>query len=788
MDPSEKQAEASREGIALPAMRGRLFRKYALMFVAVVCSALAINGALDIWVSYREQESLLVRIQHEQAEAAAASISQFVKAIEDQMAWSVMFTWDGSTYDEWRLDAVRMLREVPAVTEVTQLDGSGRELYRLSRQAIDVVGSHQDHSRDPFFLQAMANKVYYGPVYFVDGSEPYMTLAMAGSRSKDGVIEAQVDLRFIWDVVSQIKAGRSGYAYVIDADGRLIAHPDLSLVLRNTDMSHLPQVRKARAERAANHIDDSLVPSAFGSGSVLSANAVVGPLNWRVFVDLPVAEAFEPIYSSILRSITMLLAALGLAVLAGLALARKMVVPIRVLHDGAARVGSGDLAHRISIATGDELEALGDQFNNMAARLQESHATLEGKVEERTRQLEAANLAKSRFLAAASHDLRQPLHAVGLFVAQLHGRLRMNERRQVVGRIEAALSSMNELFNSLLDISKLDAGGTTANITVFPVAQLLAHAETTFAEAARTKGLSFRVAPSNAWIRSDFILLESAIFNLISNAVRYTNRGGILVGCRKRGNDLRIEVWDTGIGIPPDQHEKIFGEFYRVSEADRDHRAGLGLGLAIVERSCRLLNHRVEVKSVPGKGSEFAVIVPAVPAKEKTPAPLIPARNQLDRSNGGKLVLVIDDDPLVLEGMGGILRSWGCGVIAVNGESKALEALSEQNATPDLIISDYHLSGGKTGLQVIERLRGALSAQIPAFLISGDTTPESLRAAKASGCNLLHKPVDPMALRAMFSQAIKRPQAALPKLPTGEAATADIFTPLDSPATSNRVH
>ena len=595
MDPSEKQAEASRERMALPAMGGRLFRKYALMFVAVVCSALAINGALDIWVSYREQESLLVRIQHEQAEAAAARISQFVKAIEDQMAWSVMFTWDGSTYDEWRLDAVRMLREVPAVTEVTQLDGSGRELYRLSRQAIDVVGSHEDHSRDSFFLQAMANKVYYGPVYFVDGSEPYMTLAMAGSRSKDGVIEAQVDLRFIWDVVSQIKVGRRGYAYVIDADGRLIAHPDLSLVLRNTDMSHLPQVRKARVEQADNHIDDSLVPSAFGSGSVLSANAVVGPLNWRVFVDLPVAEAFEPIYSSILRSITMLLAALGLAVLAGLALARKMVVPIRVLHDGAARVGSGDLAHRISIATGDELEALGNQFNNMAARLQESHATLEGKVEERTRQLEAANLAKSRFLAAASHDLRQPLHAVGLFVAQLHGRLRTNERGQIVGRIEAALSSMNELFNSLLDISKLDAGGTTANITVFPVAQLLAHAETTFAEAARTKGLSFRVAPSNVWIRSDFILLESVIFNLISNAVRYTNRGGILVGCRKRGNDLRIEVWDTGIGIPPDQHEKIFGEFYRVSETDRDHRAGLGLGLAIVERSCRLLDHRVEV-------------------------------------------------------------------------------------------------------------------------------------------------------------------------------------------------
>lgn len=194
MDAPVVKPEMSRGASARPTMQSRLFRKYALMFVTVVCSALALNGVLDIWASYREQESLLARIQHEQAEAAAASISQFVKEIKDQMAWSVMFTWDGSTYDEWRLDAVRMLREVPAVTEVAQLDGSGHELYRLSRQSIDVVGSHEDHSQDLFLRQAVAHRVYYGPVYFVDGSEPYMTLAIAGSRPEDGVIEAQVDI------------------------------------------------------------------------------------------------------------------------------------------------------------------------------------------------------------------------------------------------------------------------------------------------------------------------------------------------------------------------------------------------------------------------------------------------------------------------------------------------------------------------------------------------------------------------------------------------------------------
>jgi signal transduction histidine kinase/FixJ family two-component response regulator len=774
--------------VAAPAARSGLFLKYVVMFVAVVSFALAINGASDIWFSYQEQQALLFRIQSGQAKSAAEKISQFLNEITAGLAWETQLSWSDSTLNEWQFDAVRLLHQVPALTEIVQLDATGREQFRMSREAPDVIGSHIDHSKETAFIKAMANKVYYGPVDFIDESQPSMTIAMAGARPEFGVIVGQVDLTFIWDVVSQIQVGKRGQAYVVDDAARLIAHPDISLVLRKTDMSHLAQVRAARSTESKGSPDEPLQGVDIKGHGVLSAFAEVSPPGWLVFADLPIDEAYAPLYDSALRSGVLVLAALGLAFLAGVALARRMVVPIRALQDGAARVGSGELAYRISIETGDELEALGNQFNTMAARLQESHATLEGKVVERTRQLEAANLAKSHFLAAASHDLRQPLHAVGLFVAQLHGRLRTDERRQIVRRIEAALSSMNELFSALLDISKLDAGGTTPVITAFPVAQLLAHAETTFAEAARAKGLSFRVMRSDAWTRSDFILLERVIFNLISNAVRYTNQGGLLVGCRKRGNDLRIEVWDTGPGIPSDQREKIFGEFYRLGEPDRDRHAGLGLGLAIVDRACRLLDHGVEVRSVPGKGSCFAITVPIVPAQEKTSAPIIPVRNQLDRSNG-KLVLVIDNDPLVLEGMGGILRSWGCRVITAMTDGKALEALTEKDPMPDLIISDYHLSDGRTGLEAIERLRGELSAQIPAFLISGDTTPEALREANANGCHLLHKPVDPMALRAMFNQAIKRPQALIAhKLPAAEGAASDIFTSLDSPAASNRVH
>jgi signal transduction histidine kinase/ActR/RegA family two-component response regulator len=747
------------------------------MFVVIVILALTINGVSDIWFSYHEQQNLLFRIQREQAKSAADKIEQFLNEITAGLAWETQLSLSDSTLDEWQFDAARLLRQVPALTEIVQLDATGQEQFRKSREASDVIESHVDHSQDTAFIQAMANKVYFGPVYFVDESQPYMTIAMAGVRPEFGVIVGQVNLTFIWDVVSQIKVGKHGQAYVVDEAARLIAHPDISQVLRMTDMSGLAQVRAARVSKTSGSPDQPLQGVDIKGRSILSAYAKVTPPGWLVFAELPLDEANAPLYDSALRSGVIILVALALAIFAGLLLARRMVVPIRALQAGAVRIGGGDLGLRIAINTGDELEALGEQFNAMASRLHESYAGLEGKVEERTRQLEAANQAKSRFVAAASHDLRQPLHALGLFVAQLRGKLRASERAQLVGRIEDALAAMNELFSALLDISKLDAGATTINVTVFPVAQLLAHAETTFAGAAREKKLTFRALPSDAWVRSDFILLQQIVFNLVQNALRYTRSGGVLVGCRKRGDQLRIEVWDSGIGIPPDQHDKIFGEFYRLGEPDRDRRAGLGLGLAIVDRLCRLLGHPIEVKSTVGKGSVFAVTVPLAAADKRAIEASIVPRAQPSLVND-KLVLVIDDDPLVLEGMSGIFRKWGCRVITADSDSKALKAAAEQDDVPDLIISDYHLANGRTGIETIEWLRGEMSAQIPAFLISGDTDPATLHEAKDKGFQLLHKPVNPMALRAMFNQAVKPvPRTVVRKLPDAEELRPDATSP-----------
>jgi signal transduction histidine kinase len=741
-----------------PTLRGRLFHKYVALFVAVVCVALVANGLLDIWFSFQEQNLLLFRIQREQAKAAAANISQFVKEIEGQLAWATQLPWSADTLDDWRFDAVRLLRQMPAVTEVAQLDAAGREQVRVSRLATDVVGSQTDYSKDPVFVETLANKVYYGPVHFLRESEPYMTLAMAGVRRDYGVVVAQVNLKFIWDVVSQVQVGVRGRAYVVDPAGRLIAHPDISMVLRDMDVSRLAQIQAARAEGSAAPSEQPLVVDDIEGRKVLSVHAPVGLLGWLVFVELPVDEAYAPLYSSIQRSGALLLAALVLAAFAGLYLARRMVIPIRTLRDGAVRIGSGDLDQRISIETGDELQALGDQFNRMAAQLQDSYASLERKVEERTHQLELANLAKSRFLAVASHDLRQPLHALGLFVAQLSTASSATERAWLVDRINTATTAINELFKALLDISQLDAGALKPEITEFPAARLLAQIESTFAATAREKGLSFRVASTTAWLRSDFILLQRIVLNLVSNAVRYTSHGGVIVGCRKRGGKLRIEVWDTGPGIPLDQRQKIFDEFYRL-DSGRDRQPGFGLGLAIVDRLSRLLDHPIELTSTLGRGSRFTVVTRRVATPAKIVQPSAPAPAALDVANG-KLVVVIDDDELALNGMGGLLRSWGCRVIAGGSGDAALTGLAGQDRPPDLIVSDYHLADGKTGIEAIELLRGAFGTPISAFLLSGDISSEPLSAVQSGGYHLLHKPVDPMALRAMLNSMLKKGESA----------------------------
>jgi len=374
-------------GAGASTVRSRLFVKYLALFVLVVSLALVANGAFEVWFSYQDHTASLLRIEREQAQSAANKIGQFIDEIKSQIGWTTQLPPSESNLEQRRFDALRLLRQVRAITELAQVNAAGREQLRVSRLAMDVVNSGVDYSNKPEFTEAVAHKVYYGPVYFRRESEPYMTLSLAGTLRETGVSIAQVNLKLIWDVVSAIKVGERGRAYVVDASGRLIAHPDISLVLRNTDMSHLPQVRSALATAPDSAVLDVQEAKDIQGHRVLTAYANVAPLGWIVFVETPIEEAYAPLYASIQRTGFVLLGALALAFIAGMLLAGRMVVPIQALRAGAARIGSGDLAQRISIKTGDEVETLADQFNDMAGRLQESYASLERKVEDRTREL-----------------------------------------------------------------------------------------------------------------------------------------------------------------------------------------------------------------------------------------------------------------------------------------------------------------------------------------------------------------------------------------------------------------
>lgn len=434
-------------------------------------------------------------------------------------------------------------------------------------------------------------------------------------------------------------------------------------------------------------------------------------------------------------------------------LSRGVTRPILQVTRVVEEYGRGELQARVPAEAGSPLRALEEGINSMAARIERHRDELERRVDEATAELrvkkeeaEHANTAKSRFLAAASHDLRQPIHALRLFVDSLRDELREQPRAQaLLERVQSSVDATSAMFDALLDVSRLEAGVMETSVRDFPVRTLLQRLELMFTPLALERGLRYSVVTSRAWVRSDPALLDRVMQNLVSNAMKCTTAGGVVVGCRRRGDRLLLEVWDTGPGIAAEYRQEIFQEFFQIQGAARESGRGLGLGLAIVERICRLLDHPVHLRSTPGRGSVFAVAVPrGAPAAD---AGVAQQASPAEYRFTGARIAVVDDDPAIRDAMRELLERWGCGVSVSGSAMELLDALEAGDVIPDVLICDYRLRGGASGLDAVAQIREALGVPLPTLLITGDTGPDRLREAHDSGFQLLHKPVAPAKLR-----------------------------------------
>jgi signal transduction histidine kinase/CheY-like chemotaxis protein len=537
------------------------------------------------------------------------------------------------------------------------------------------------------------------------------------------------------------KAGRAGYA-------SLPALGELEMQWNDVPTRHDMVVQPVTASQV--NLDDL-----FDGGAKTGGNApqVLGHVVIEISRQAVIYRERDMLMAGLAVTLGGLLFGGFLAVRIG----QGVIRPILRVSDIIERIGRGELSARGEVQPDDPLRDLQLGLNQMAERLEQGRDELERRValatlelREKKDEAEIATLAKSRFLAAASHDLRQPTHALGMFVARLAQLPHDEETRHLISNLEASVRAMQDLLDALLDISRLDAHVVKVNLRPFPLEEILEQLRRGLMPMATDKELQLRVRPSRIWVMSDPVLLHRILLNLVSNALRYTRRGGVVVACRPRrgGEFVRIEVWDSGIGIAKEHQQDIFKEFFQVANTERDRSKGLGLGLNIVERTAQLLGYSLELTSRPGQGTRFSIEVPVTQAHDQASMPVALEVQAFDDLSSLK-VLVIEDDALAAQGLASLLESWDCRVHLVEGLGEALPLVA-QGYVPNVIISDYRLRGGENGMVTVHRLRAAIGRDVPACLMSGDTDPELMQSARDASLTLLHKPVRPAKLRSLI--------------------------------------
>jgi len=610
--------------------RGRLVRQYFFISVILIGGGLVTSGLVEIYFRYRESWENFRLLQLEVTTAASFKIEQYGQGIVQTMKTvtkSREITEKGF-FPEYRFELRKLLVIAPPISEAIAFDITGVERLRVSRIGPRLPNEKAEAPIPEAMQEAKEGRGYFGPVYFARGSEPHMTIAVPIERFVGeviGVLQAEVNLKYVWEVISSIKVGQAGYTYLVTRSGILIAHPDISLVLQQRNMSHLTQVKAALQPSPAASSLQPVVGRNLQGKKVFSSFAPVPGLNWIVFTEQPAGEVYAPLYASVIRTSSLLLVGFGMALLATLFVARRVIRPLSNLREGVIRIGRGEWDARLELKTGDEFEILAEEFNKMTKTLKDAHTDLEHKVADRTQALVVANqrLAdlsrlKSQFLANVNHELRTPLSAVlgygELLLRKTEGQIDAAQTENIHKLLNTTERLLN-LINSLLDLAKIEAGRMEFCAEPIKVPELINDIAGTIAPMLEGRNVDVvrEIATGVPTLNTDPEKLRQIILNLLSNAVKFTERGEIKVSALQENGSLKLVVSDTGIGIKKEELENIFEEFHRSNLPGTRKYEGSGLGLAIVKKLVQFLGGDISVESEVGKGSVFTVTLPLKP-------------------------------------------------------------------------------------------------------------------------------------------------------------------------------
>lgn len=617
-----------------------LRRRYFWFLGGFVTVLLLVTSVPEAYFAFRENQTRIAELQSAEARLAANRLTNFLDYHERLLTEVDALPWSRGALDENDRVAEyeRLMKLAPAIMEIEHIDADGKRAMRISRTDPNHLGTTPSESGLAASQQAKRGGKWYSPTYLREGNVPYVTLAMAPAEGQSGSSVLQINLKFVADVVAQLRFGAAGQAYVVDSANMLVAHPNLSLVLRRIDMTGklppalLAQSGKMAAEGSAKNAGTGAPPlsalalfesEAIEGGRTLSSAVRIEAPGWLVVAEQPYSEALGSVFGALRRTTGFLLLGLGLAFAASYLLARTFASPILQVQRGAARIGAGDLSARIEVKSGDEIEALAGEFNKMAAQLEEYTTGLQRMVSEKTAQLEQANRHKSEFLTNMSHELRTPLNAIIGFSDVLREQYfgQLNDKQMEYARdIHESGQHLLSLINDILDLSKIEAGRMELDLSRFHLPTTVETALVLVRERALKQNLTLKadIAADLGDFIADERKLKQILINLLSNAVKFSHLNGwVLVTVTRGTKEIVISVQDTGAGIAIEDQSAIFEEFHQLRTSGSAKQEGTGLGLTLARRFVELHGGRIWVQSELDKGSTFAF---SLPDRELPPA------------------------------------------------------------------------------------------------------------------------------------------------------------------------